>query len=521
MRYRESQIDRRNVKWFQSDHTRATLRAIQLRTGHLRGLYPFSVDFEYPISAFAGENGSGKSTLLAMAACAFHNKKRGYKLPERRKTYYTFSDFFIQATGELSPEGVSIGYQIMHNNWRGKQPGPGWQSSKKRIGGKWSNYDRRVDRNVIHFGIERVVPPNERGAYRSYRHRFSPAELDEETKSKICQIAGRIIAKDYDDFSLHQHHKYRLAMVKSGTVQYSGFNMGAGECAVFNMLVALFEAGPGTLLVVDEIELGLHEKAQQRLIRELKTLCNEFHCQVICSTHSPVILENLPPHARFFVETHGGQTNVMRGISPQYACGKLAGRSSGELTIFIEDEIGEAILMDIMPLNIRERIRLFPIGSLDAVLRQIAARYREQREECIAFLDGDKMHEHPSSMKKIKRYLEERYRCTEDEINEWINARLRYLPGNVWPEKWLIEQTIAQNDFSALLNIWQTDYSNLCAILDEALRAGKHNEFFSLSKNLHLSKQRVQSDLIRFVIENVEDEVKEVLTVIEDILQQE
>jgi predicted ATPase len=395
---------------------------MRLIDGHLRGLYPFSVEFEYPISAFAGENGSGKSTILAMAACTFHNKKRGYKPPERGKNYYTFSDFFVQASGELSPEGMKIYFQIMHHGWRGKPPGPGWQSSQKRIGGKWSNYDRRVDRNVIYFGIKRVVPPNERSAHRSYRHRFTPVALDDQTKGKICQIVGRIIAKTYDDFSFHEHSKYRLAMVNSGSVSYSGFNMGAGECAVFNMLVALFEAGPGTLLVIDEIELGLHEKAQKRLIHELKSLCKELHCQVICSTHSPIILENLPPQARFFVETHGTHTNIIRGISPQYACGKLAGRSSGELTIFVEDAMGETILMDIMPLEVRERIGLLPIGSLDAVLRQLAARYRERREDCIAFVDGDKRSEHPSSMEKIKRYLETHYRCADDKMNEWISA---------------------------------------------------------------------------------------------------
>jgi len=519
MSYRESRIDRQNARWFQVDNTRATLHAINLRVGHLRGLYPFGVEFEYPISAFAGENGSGKSTILAMAACAFHNNRKGYKPLDRGKNYYTFSDFFVQAVGELSPDGITIGYQIIHNNWRGRQPGPAWQSSKKRIGGKWSNYDRRVQRNVIYFGIERVVPPNERSAHRSYRHRFTPAVLDDQTKGKICQIVGRIIGKTYNEFSLHEHSKYRLAMVNSENVQYSGFNMGAGECAVFNMLVALFEAGPGTLLVVDEIELGLHEKAQKRLIHELKALCNELHCQVICSTHSPVIIENLPPHARFFVETHGRHTNIIRGISAQYACGKLAGRSSGELTIFSEDEAGEAVLMDIMPLNIRERTRLLPIGSLDAVLRQLAAHYREQQEDCMAFLDGDKRSDHTTSTAKIKRYLETRYRCTEEEMNEWINARLHYLPGDSWPEKWLVEQTVAQTDFSSLLNIWQTDSPNLHTILDEALRAGKHNEFFSLSENLHLSKERVQSDIIRFVVENAAAEFSDVIVAIENSLE--
>ena len=310
MGYLESRIDRQNYRWFRSDNTRATLITIELAQGHLRGLYPFEVELFYPISAFAGENGSGKSTLLAIAACAFHNRPNGYKLMGRNKNYYTFSDFFIQAAGELPPEGIFISYQILHDHWRNSAPGLGQQNRIKRTGGKWTDYDRRVKRNVIHFGTERIVTPNERSAYRSYRHRFIPAELDEQTRNQICQIAGRVFSKRYDSFSLHQHSKYRLAMVGSD--------------------------------------------------------------------------------ARFFIETRERQTDVIVGISPQYACGKLAGENSRELTIFMEDEVSEAILMDTMPLDIRERAKLLPIGSSDAVLRQLAARYREQRENCIAFLDGDK-----------------------------------------------------------------------------------------------------------------------------------
>jgi hypothetical protein len=89
----------------------------------------------------------------------------------------------------------------------------------------------------------------------------------------------------------------------------------------------------------------------------------------------------------------------------------------------------------------------------------------------------------------------------------------------VWPEKWLIEQTVAQTDLSSLLNIWQTDSPNLHAILDEALRAGKHNEFFSLSENLYLSKERVQSDIVRFVVENAAAEFSDVIVAIENSLE--
>lgn len=79
--------------------------------------------------------------------------------------------------------------------------------------------------------------------------------------------------------------------------------MGAGENAIFSLLIEIFSAGKNSLIVVDEIELGLHEEAQKRLIYELKKICAKLHCQIICSTHSAKIIDALPPEGRFFIES--------------------------------------------------------------------------------------------------------------------------------------------------------------------------------------------------------------------------
>ncbi|KAL0630213.1 hypothetical protein Q9L58_010942, partial [Maublancomyces gigas] len=68
MGYRESQLDQKLRKWFKNDLSKALLRRLALVEGSMRGITPFSLEFEYPIAAFAGVNGAGKSTLLAMIA---------------------------------------------------------------------------------------------------------------------------------------------------------------------------------------------------------------------------------------------------------------------------------------------------------------------------------------------------------------------------------------------------------------------------------------------------------------------
>ncbi|MCJ7502068.1 MAG: ATP-binding protein, partial [Acidobacteriia bacterium] len=65
MSYRCSQLDKDNLGWFPNDPSRATLLAIEVAWGKIRGLQDIKVEFKYPITAIAGKNRSGKTTILA------------------------------------------------------------------------------------------------------------------------------------------------------------------------------------------------------------------------------------------------------------------------------------------------------------------------------------------------------------------------------------------------------------------------------------------------------------------------
>ena len=300
--------------------------------------------------------------------------------------------------------------------------------------------------------------------------------------------------------------KRRLFVVDRKKKQYSGFNMGAGENAIFSLLIELFSAGRNTLLVIDEIELGLHESAQKHLINELKKLCLELHCQVICSTHSSAILDQLPPEGRFYLEAYNEKSNVISHISSQYAIGKLSGGEKKELKIFVEDGVGESILRGWLSNEILRRIRIIPIGSDQAVLKQLAAAYRESSNSCMAFCDGDKRLEYNKAKSQIKKHLETR---VGDDIDEWIQYRLNYLPGDIWPEKYLLE-TIENNTSARknLFELWKIEKDQDDEIIDRALHAGKHNEFYNIAEQLNQDEEQVKIDIIRMVGKVIPEEVQ-------------
>ena len=501
MTYRYSRTDEKNLRWMKSDDSRGTLCKMALLKGSLRGLNKFRLEFKYPISAIAGENGGGKSTVLAIAACAYHNRQDGYRPAGRKSPYYTFSDFFVQSQDEVSPEGIIIRYKFLHNRWAGGKKGLGSQLRWKRVGGKWNNYDKRVRRNVVYLGIQRVVPHYERSAHKSYRGHFAIDSLEEEHREDICRTAGRIIGKPYETLEIRRHSKYLLPIAARGGVQYSGFNMGAGESSVLEILSSLFEAGEGSLLIVDEIESGLHEQAQGRLVEELKELCERLHCQVICSTHSHIVLDSLPPEGRFFIESRRGSTLVIPEISAAYACGKLRGRNTGELDVFVEDDVAESILQLGLPQRLRHRINVVPIGSADTLLHLLASRYLEGKDSFVCVLDGDKRREDAGNRSRAARYTEGRYRESQEEMDAWLAERLLYLPSESHPEEWLLQSCSRVEAKTHLADTWgMEDEGEVADALSKALMAGKHREFYALGQEVDLSEECVKSDIVRFLV---------------------
>jgi predicted ATP-dependent endonuclease of OLD family len=73
---------------------------------------------------------------------------------------------------------------------------------------------------------------------------------------------------------------------------------GAGEDATLDFSRIIQGVPQSSLLIIDEVEASLHPRAQRRLTRFLLWLSRHRRVQVILSTHSPYVLEELPPEAR-------------------------------------------------------------------------------------------------------------------------------------------------------------------------------------------------------------------------------
>ncbi len=375
---------------------------------------------------------------------------------------------------------------------------------------------------MVFLGIERIVPHSERSVSKSYRGRFKLG-IAHGWEDNVREAVGRILGTDYASFSYKRHSKYRLPIVaKKDQRVYSGFNMGAGEHSLFELFAIINECPDGSLILMDEIELGLHEKAQENLIKELKEICKKRKFQIICTTHSSRILECLPPEGRIFLERTGTKTDVIPGISPAYATGKLSGRSNVELDILVEDEAAKLILETVLDKELRLRTKVLPIGSAAAVMKHLAARYKEARHkkdgavEVLVFLDGDKLSKRTEQISQFLKAVENT--MEQQESRDWVEKRLHFLPGDKWPELWIVAHSSRQPFYERFRRELQMSKAEVDDMLDSASRAGKHDEFYEAAKLLARDEKVVANYLIKSAFESAPEESQKIVGIIKSFL---
>lgn len=187
-----------------------------------------------------------------------------------------------------------------------------------------------------------------------------------------------------------------VGIIKREFGEFSQYHQGAGEDATLD-LFQIFENLPDhSLLIIDEVEASLHPKAQRRLIDFLLKLCRKKSCQIVVSTHSPYILEQLPPQARVLLVPGTKEINVLYGASVEFAMSRMDDPVHPEMTIFVEDKEAEILLREILVSDdtkedIISRINICSVGLANVVqiMGQLGADKKLPYGKSLAVLDGD------------------------------------------------------------------------------------------------------------------------------------
>jgi predicted ATPase len=345
----------------------------------LRGWKGQRIEFPFPIVAIVGENGSGKSTILQCAASV-------YQKPRDADGVSRFASDYFPNTPWEELSGITIRFSYKQNGAYG--------GSIRKPTSRWNGNPDRPERNVDYIDLGRLQPVAARTGYRRLANAGYKEIESTHFNKGVLERFSAILGRRYESVRMaltdaDRHRKVPVVGQRDG-VNYSGFHQGAGEITIAELIQV--EPRQYSLMLIDEIETSLHPRAQRRLIRDLADKCRQLDLQIILTTHSPYILEELPLDGRLYI-LNEEEKIVVRGVSPEFAMTKMDESIYPECDVYVEDPRSSTLLKEILVKYSKDsvlRCRFIPFGSaqVGASLGQMVYKNRFPRPSCV-FLDGD------------------------------------------------------------------------------------------------------------------------------------
>ena len=379
--------------------------------------------FRFPVTAIVGENGIGKSTFLKAAVCAYENQSG--------KNFYP-SNMFIGTRWDANAlTDATIEYKIRHGDIE--------KSLRWRKPNEWGFTPKKgkPKRHVYFLDISRTLPLDATAGYAKIA-KTARAEAGREISltADSVQELSYVLGQQYDSarfIGTDVNENREIGILKKAYGEISQFHQGAGEDSILDLFKLLQDIPNQSLLVIDEVENSLHPQAQRRFIRYLLKLSRAKKLQIILSTHSPFVLEELPPIGRTMLMQLSDKKEIVYEVSVDFALSTMDDKEHPELFVFLEDEDAATLFWGILKQysenydELCKKISTRPVGScsvvsnLDKLSKQNKLPYRS-----LCIIDADKKKDYPDCLAFPGDQAPERQVVLALQGQNWNNLENRF-----------------------------------------------------------------------------------------------
>ena len=445
---------------------------------HVRNL---EMRFIHPITVISGSNRSGKTSVLMTIACSHYNfdRKDVANGTWRRATW----SHLVRFTNH-DDQTVDWEYHIKYSEGRRAREARGY---RKHITQKWGGAGKKESqigkptdghpnggRHVCLIDLNRINPGRHltSSVYNKARRAEAEAIANQED---INTYLSYILETDYLIDKLAEsadNNVYKFCA--GGNCNYSSFNTASGEDVLVNLLEQVLHMPVKSLILIDELEVGLHPKIQRRLMDVLFVISKKQYKQFIISSHSYAVIDSVPQESRLFIHNNGGRYEAMAGLSTYETLTRMDSEAFPVCMVYVEDEESKKIVdYAISELNATNQgfarlVKTIVVGPANDTYSYFKTRQRLSDAEPLfskaaCVLDGD--------MKDI--------RDRKGNIVFPPEPHLFFHYSNVAPEKMLVKSYLAVHPNDNIQ--YHVDNSNPHCLLEKMVEQGivvdKQNAF--------------------------------------------
>lgn len=408
------------------------------------------IEFKFPLTVLVGENGCGKSSVLQ----ALENVSAGKSLSQRWFStsvdpipdnarpcfWYSYHNAEAERIVQILNTRIKKKFKDGSENpdyWEPSRPvakygmelfDEKFANTPGATGSRWNGTKRKVEYidfreeisafdKYFYFGID----PHKKTKQEYIRQRSKNLKkaIDGKLKNDFLRsvvdllpeevsILSDILDKKYRSVKIVEHKFYSRWGIsvyfsqgvsdESFSGNYSEAFAGSGESAVAKLVHKIFKAQEGTLLLLDEPEVSLHPGAQKRLLQYILENIRDKGLQVVISTHSPAIVEELPSKAIVVMnQTALNKFAPIPDVFAEAAFQYIGHTNIEKPQIIVEDKTAELLVnraLDICNPKAVKSVRVVRHpGGVKDIYKEAVVLSRLDAVKTYLLLDGDQQKE--------------------------------------------------------------------------------------------------------------------------------